>query len=173
MDGNHAVWVYQTSGLSLVQSTFDNNTLFPSSEGAALIQLEVQSSDTDNTEARLQEVTFINNSPSTIPILLAHKYLTAAGEAVFYSDSSQTSVCTYDDPDPLLREPVSAADIAAGICPCNLLRPRLLVASGSRFLTADDPWFKKVQQVGVSRHSFTSELCESLNFAGSKYLQRF
>ena len=82
--------------VSLVQCTFADNTLFPSDFGAAVI---AAGAFLGSPQVRLEGCTFSNNTPSTLPTLLAdHREADVGDEAVFYSDSP--SCLLYTSPSP-------------------------------------------------------------------------
>ena len=96
-DGYHPFVADHDRRASLVQCTFAGNTLFPDDYGAAVIVADASSG---YPRVRLEGCTFSNNTPSTLPTLLANNRGADVGdEALFYSDSASPSVCTYEGDD--------------------------------------------------------------------------
>ena len=126
-----------------MQCTFAGNTLFPSGNtlfgntifpGAAVIEAS------GSPQVRLEGCTFSNNTPSTLPTLLAdNRNFDDYGEgkeAVFFSDSSSPSVCTYEGDDDYSTPP-----------PCVDSSPLALEEAGSDFLNTTNEWSLEVQEV--------------------------
>ena len=133
-DGYSTLYASFDARVSLVQCTFAGNTLFPLDAGAAVIQADASSG---SPQVRLEGCTFSNNTPSTLPTLLADNRGAVVGnEALFYSDSPSPSVCTYEGDDETSTPP-----------PCVDSSPLALDEAGADFLTPTDAWFVEVQQV--------------------------
>ena len=114
----------------------------PEDFGAAVIKADAGAPQ----QVRLEGCTFSNNTPSTLPTLLADHRGTV-NEAVFYSDSPSPSVCTYEGDDASSTPP-----------PCVDSSPLALDAAGADFLTPTDAWFVEVQQVRPSCASLRKAL---------------
>lgn len=91
-------------------------------------------------KVRLEGCTFNNNTPSTLPTLLAdNKEAKEGREAVYYSEFPSPSVCTCEGEDRFATQP-----------PCVDSSPLALGEAGSKFLTTTDTFgFVKLQQVRV------------------------
>ena len=143
-DGDHTLLADIDTRVSLVQCTFAGNTLFPSDLGAAVIE----ASGSSGSQVRLEGCTFSNNTPSTLPTLLADNREADVGNlALFYSDSPSPSVCTYEGDDWESTPP-----------PCVDSSPLALEEAGSDFLATTTAWFVEVQQVRPSCASLRKAL---------------
>ena len=144
-DGYKTFLAESDARVSLVQCTFDGNTLFPYEWGAAVI---VAGALFGSPQVRLEGCTFSNNTPSTLPTLLADNRGAEVGdEALFYSDSPSPSVCTYE-----------GVDESSTPLPCVDSSPLALDEAGADFLTPTDAWFVEVQQVRPSCASLRKAL---------------
>lgn len=127
--------------MSFVQCTFEDNTLYTSGLGAAVIQADIDEVG-GNTEVRLEGCTFSGNAPTwsasnEIPELLADNRGHATAQGVFCSDASAPSVCTYVGSEE--KSPVP---------PCeNSSAKALAEDGGGYFLSASSEFFLEVQQV--------------------------
>lgn len=87
---------------SLAGCRFLDNTIFPHLSGAAVLKADVTHphgvAGISETKVRLEGCTFSGNGPSMLPTLLAENRGANDTQAVFYSDSSSASVCTYEGP---------------------------------------------------------------------------
>lgn len=129
-DGNHVAYTQMGGTLSLVDCNFEGNNLFPSDYGAAVIQANAAA-------VRMEGCTFNDNSPTSVPILLADNSDSATANGVFYSDSTSPSVCMY----------VAAYKGAQTPPPCEHSSPKTLIEARSGFLTGSDAWLLDMQQV--------------------------
>ena len=145
LDGYRTFFAWGDARVSLVQCTFAGNTLFPWDYGAAVIQACAL---LGSPQVRLEGCTFSNNTPSTLPTLLAdNRGADVVDEALFYSDSPSHSVCTYEGDDVSSTPP-----------PCVDSSPLALEEAGSVFLAPTDAWFVEVQQVRPSCASLRKAL---------------
>ena len=132
-DGDHTLLADIDTRVSLVQCTFAGNTLFPSDLGAAVIE----ASGSSGSQVRLEWCTFSNNTPYTLPTLLAdNRGADVVDEALFYSDSPSPSVCTYEG--NLLTNPSPT---------CVNSSPQALEEAGEGFINITDARFLELQQV--------------------------
>ena len=132
-DGERTFYIDVDARVSLVQCTFAGNTLFADDSDAAVI--EAYASE-NSPQVRLEGCTFSNNTPSTLPTLLAdHREAGVDDEAVFYSDSPSPALCTY------------TGDHASPTPPCVDNIPLSLEEADANFLTTTNAWFMEVQQV--------------------------
>ena len=143
-DGYRTLLAGFDARVSLVQCTFAGNTLFPEDFGAAVIEAEAFFG---SSQVTLEGCTISNNTPSTLPTLLAdNREADVRNEAVFYSDSSSPSVCMYEGDD------------TSSTPPCVDSSPLALDEAGADFLTPTDAWFVEVQQVRPSCASLRKAL---------------
>lgn len=123
--------------MSLVGCSFERNTLFPSDIGSSVIEADANDPAERDTEVRLEGCTFSNNTPSTLPILLADNRAEDFVEGVFYSDSTFPSVCAYEGPVWPSPPP-----------PCVTTSPKQLeLADTVGFLNTSNAWLLKVHEV--------------------------
>jgi hypothetical protein len=130
--------MYTASGapVSLVNCSFINNTILPRNYGAGVIEAGAFESASTHTEVMLQGCSFQDTSPTTLPILVADNRGAVRRKAIFYSDASAPTVCTYEGTDGVVIDR-----------PCIVSYPKPLTYAGDNFLTVDDEWLVQVQQV--------------------------
>ena len=138
-DGYRTVELQRSARVAVEDCTFAGNTLFnyttnTTNLGSAVIR--VPSAELGGQPGvRLERCTFSNNTPSTLPTLLADNRYVEFPEAVFYSDTSTPPVCTYE-----------VESIFAPSCmtssPLQLLEP-----GGDIFLNASKAWFVQAKEV--------------------------
>ena len=112
--------------------TFDGNTIL---RAATIV---ADASDFEPPQVRLEACTFSNNSPATLPTLLADNRCYKCGaKAVFFSDTSSPPVCSYEESDDILDSTPPQ---------CINSGPLPLVEAEYSFLTANE-WFPRAPEV--------------------------
>lgn len=136
------VYIYTAATMSMVNCTFTNNAIVHS-EFFATAMIWARSEDLfdRNTTVRLQGCTFTGNTPHALAPHDVAADNTATGEhsAVFYSDSTSMSVCTFQGDDEIPPEDLP---------PCIESKPLALSESeNENFLPSATPWLQEVQRV--------------------------
>jgi hypothetical protein len=142
----------------MVNCSVTGNNIYGSPYGAAVIQANAKLEADGNSEVRLEGCTFSDNTPPTLPTLLADNRNGGRNRGIVHSDNSAQIVCIYEGKKQ--NQPVP---------PCLNEPPRSLELAGERFLTAQG-----LQELGGVRLLgllFCAallcrwlEICQALNF---------
>ena len=139
-DGNKITSAYWGGKLSLVDCTFQGNTILGTDANGAVILADAGDVRPD-TEILLDGVAFKEN---TTPVLLADNRGADTSQASFYGDISGVtgtgSKCVFDGADEKSASPV-----------CESLTAKGLSLAGTGFLTTESPWLLDVQEVRWSQ----------------------
>lgn len=134
-------FAHEGASVSLVNCTFEGNSIDAGTSGDTIIRTDDDASVQVNggAEVRLEGCTFSNNTPLTVPALLADSRGADTGVLVFYSDSAFPPVCTLEGPDENSVPP-----------PCDNSSPNTLAEAGDSFLNDSNAWLLSVQEVCLS-----------------------
>ena len=113
--------------MSLVNCSFTGNEIYSNNYGAAVVQANALADADGSTEVRLQGCSFSDNSPSTLPVLLADNRAGDRNKGLFFSDDAAVLVCSYEG--PMKGQPLP---------PCVYSAPAALgsAGDGNQFLDA-------------------------------------
>lgn len=95
--GYGVIGVGNSGHVSLENCSFTGNEIYNNNYGAAVVQANALADADGSTEVRLQGCSFSDNSPSTLPVLLADNRAGDRSKGLSFSDDALL-VCSYEGP---------------------------------------------------------------------------